>query len=134
MSNMNHSPAEWETCPGNNPQLFVFLLLSEANFFLIANHSHVRGKKKKSLGNHLNEYEKAQHKVYMLSMWFPFQQFGLCMPFSDSVQCSYIKTSPLKPQRIYCDTELGTLLKTEIKKLYESVPSMEKVQKLVSMM
>ena len=49
-----------------------------------------------------------RHEVYMYSMWFSFQQFGLCMPFSpNSVNFNYIKTChghqniPLKKHRRY---------------------------------
>lgn len=101
---MNDRLSEWKTWQRSNLWLFAFLLIRDKLF--IMNSSHVRGKAWEFASMSM---KVQQHKVNMLSMWFSFQQFGLCMPFPDSVKCSNIKTCkchqniPLKaPEDIMC--------------------------------
>lgn len=82
---------EWKTVPWNQP--WTDPVWSEANCWSQTPDMS----EAKAWEFHLTNYKKstAQHKVYMHSMWFSFQTFGLCMPLSqNSVKCNYIKTRP----------------------------------------
>lgn len=80
--------SDWtRNMPREQPLTVCVPVLSQTNFW-----SGTPRMSEAKFGNSAQWVWKVQHKVYMVSMWFSFQQFGLRMPFSNSVKCSNIKT------------------------------------------